>query len=89
MKNEKEVFRKGKAYFIRSLTFHMVGEVVDVVDGFILMKNASWIADSGRFMNALRDGTLDEVEPCGDAIVNCQNICDAFPWMHKLPREQK
>ena len=86
---EKIPFETGKSYFIRTVTYHLVGKVKKIVGNFIVLGNASWVADSGRFMNAIRDGTLSEVEPVGEAMVNMEAITDAFPWKHKLPDEQK
>jgi hypothetical protein len=40
-------------------------------------------------MNAIKNGTLSEVEPVGDALVNINSIVDVFPWKHDLPKEQK
>jgi hypothetical protein len=40
-------------------------------------------------MNAIKNGSLDEVEPVGDAFVNSNSIVDIFPWKHDLPKEQK
>ena len=40
-------------------------------------------------MNAIKDGTLDEVEPVGDAFVNLDAVTDFFPWKHTLPNDQK
>ena len=82
-------FERGKKYFIRTVTYHLVGEVFDIRDGFIFLNDAAWIADSGRFMNAIKDGTLSEVEPVGTAFVAVSAITDAFPWKHKLPLSQK
>ena len=79
----------GKKLFIRTVTYHLVGEVVKKIANFLQLKNASWVADSGRFMQAIKDGTLDEVEPVGEAWVNLNAITDMFPWKHKLPTEQK
>ncbi len=79
----------GEKLFIRTVTYHLVGEVVKKVANFLQLKNASWIADSGRFMNAIKDGTLDEVEPVGEAWVNLNAITDMFPWKHALPKDQK
>ncbi len=79
----------GKKFFIRTVTYHMVGEVTKRMGAFIELKDASWIADSGRFMNAIKDGTLSEVEPVGVAWVNLSSVVDFFPWKHKLPKEQK
>ena len=79
----------GKSFFIRTVTYHLVGKVEKIVGKFIILKDASWIADSGRFMSAIKEGTLNEVEPVGQAFVNIESITDFFPWKHKLPTEQK
>lgn len=82
-------FKVGQAYFIRTVTYHLVGKLTAIQAGFLVLTDASWIADSGRFMSAIKDGSLSEVEPVGDAIVNIAAITDAFPWAHTLPKEQK
>ena len=79
----------GKSFYLRTVTYHLVGKVEKIVGKFLVLKNASWIADSGRFMNAIKDGTLNEVEPVGVAFVNLESVTDFFPWTHKLPTEQK
>ena len=79
----------GGKFFFRTVTYHTVGEVVKIVGRFVQLKDASWVADSGRFMNAIKDGTLDEVEPVGKAFVNLDTVVDIFPWTHTLPTEQK
>jgi hypothetical protein len=79
----------GQKLFIRTVTYHMVGKVTKLVGQFFELKDASWVADSGRFMGAIKDGTLDEVEPVGTAWLNVQSIVDIFPWKHDLPKTQK
>lgn len=79
----------GGKYYFRTVTYHLTGEVKKIVGRFAYLKNAAWIADSGRFMGAIKDGTLNEVEPVGDAFVNLDTVTDFFPWKHKLPTEQK
>lgn len=79
----------GDKYFFRTVTYHLVGEVKKIVGRFAYLKNASWVADSGRFMEAIKQGTLNEVEPVGDAFVNLDSVTDFFPWKHQLPKEQK
>lgn len=86
-KNESP-FEVGAAYFIRTVTYHLTGRVKAVIGSFLILEDAAWIADSGRFMQAIQDGKLSEVEPAGDAIVNVNAISDAFPWKHALPKEQ-
>ena len=79
----------GQKFFFRTVTYHTVGEVKKIVGRFAYLKDASWVADSGRFMEAIKNGTLNEVEPVGDAFVNIDTVVDFFPWKHKLPMEQK
>ena len=83
------VFKIGRSYFIRTVTYHLVGKVTGITDGFLILSGASWVAESGRFMQAIKDGILNEVEPVGDALVNIAAITDAFPWKHQLPTDQR
>lgn len=79
----------GSKFYFRTVTYHQVGEVKKIVGRFAFLKNASWVADSGRFMEAIKNGTLSEVEPVGDAFVNLDTVVDFFPWKHSLPKDQK
>lgn len=83
------MFEKGKSYFIRTVTYHLVGRVKAIKGNFMELTDASWVADSGRFTQCIKDGTLSEVEPVGTALVNMDSIVDAFPWGHDLPTKQK
>ena len=83
------MFEAGEKVFIRTVTFHQVGEVVGVVDGFVVLTQASWVADSGRFSAALQNGDLTEVEYVGECSVNMASIVDTFPWTHDLPTATK
>lgn len=82
-------FELGKAYLIRTVTYFTVGKLKKVVGDFLMLEEASYVADTGRFMNAVKNGSLNEVEPTGTCYVNINSIVDAFPWKHKLPQEQK
>lgn len=79
----------GEKWFFRTVTYHLVGEVKKIVGRFAHLKNASWIADSGRFNEAIKNGTLSEVEPVGEAFINLDTVVDFFPWVHKLPTQVK
>lgn len=79
----------GHKWFIRTVTYHMVGRVVGRVGAFLKMEDSAWIADSGRFMGFIKDGVASEVEPVGTCYVNMDTAIDIFPWKHKLPKEQK
>lgn len=83
-------FQKGSAYFIRTVTYFATGKVKAIVGNFLVLEDAAWIADTGRFSDAIAKGIVSEVEPVNvDMFVNTSSITDAFPWVHKLPREQK
>lgn len=83
-------FEVGKAYFIRTCTYHFTGRIREITGGFLVLDDAAWIADSGRFADALKAGTLNEVEPMPDGtLVAIGAITDAAPWAHALPTNQK
>ena len=80
----------GTSYLIRTVTYAQVGRLVAVHDNELVLDDASWVADTGRFMDALKSGTLDEVEPVfHPIIVNRGAIVDVYVWAHTLPREPK
>ena len=79
----------GEKFFFRTITYHLTGRVKKVIGHILELENAAWIADSGRFMNAIKEGTLKEVEPVGRAYINIQSVTDFFPWKHPLPESQK
>lgn len=79
----------GKQLFMRTVTYHIVGKVENIIGSFFILSNASWIADSGRFMNAIKDGELNEIEPLGDWMVNYNSITDMGYWKHSLNLKQK
>lgn len=80
----------GKTYFIRTVTMHLLGRLEAVTDKELLLSSASWIADSGRFHEAINTGKLSEIEPFkSDVIVGRAALIDATEWTHKLPKEAK
>lgn len=88
--NKHRFWEIGKCYFVRTVTMHGVGKLVDVQDGELLFSNYSWIADSGRFHDAMKTGEFSEIEPfVNDVIVNRNSVIDATLWLHKLPVDQK
>lgn len=89
-KNLELPFKIGEAYFIRTVTYFATGRVKAIVGSFLVLEDAAWIADTGRFSDALAKGVMDEVEPVDvEMFVNTGSITDAFPWKFNLPREQK
>lgn len=85
-------YKVGENYFIRTVTHFNTGRLIRVTPKELVLKDAAWIADTGRFMQAIRDGKLNEVEPYPDGeevIVGRGAVVDAVVWKHALPREQK
>lgn len=83
-------FEIGKNYFIRTVTYFATGKVKAVIGQFIELEDAAWVADTGRFRQAIMDGVLSEVEPVEvPMFINLNSVTDAFVWKHALPREQK
>ena len=80
----------GKSVFVRTVTLYYTGKVTAIKDGFVELADAAWIADAGRFANALKTGSLSEVEPFpGSCFVSLGAIVDVCEWTHDLPRTQK
>jgi|SRR3990167_1621811 len=78
----------GEKFFFRTVTYHLTGKVKKVIGSILELENAAWIADSGRFMTAIKEGKLNEVEPVGRAFININSVVDFFPWKHELPNKQ-
>ena len=78
----------GEKFFFRTVTYHLTGRVKKVIGSILELEDAAWIADSGRFMDCIKHGKLNEVEPVGRAYLNIQTVTDFFPWKHELPSEQ-
>lgn len=89
--SSKEVpFEVGECYYIRTVTHHQTGRVKKIVGDFLVLEDAAWIADSGRWKDAIESGNLNEVEPVEcDVFVNMTSVIDAYEWSHRLPRQQK
>lgn len=86
----------GKAYFVRCITHHYCGRLAGfaVIAGrsFLVLVDASWVADDGPFAAAIATGILNEVEPYPDGqpvYVLAEAISDFTEWKHALPRERK
>jgi hypothetical protein len=79
----------GKKVLIRTVTYHYTGKVESVGDGVMRLSGAAWIADSGRFHQALKESKFEEVEPyVKDVLINCAAIVDVTE-IDALPTTQK
>ncbi len=81
---------KGNNVFIRTVTHYYTGTILEVTEHEIVLADAAWVADTGRFSAALTTGSLSEVEPFPDTVsVNRGAVVDVTHWRHPLPREVK
>ena len=79
----------GKIFFIRTVTYHFIGKVEGLMGPFLKLSQTVWVADSGRFTQAIKNGSLNEVEIMGDWQINVNSITDFGLWHHTIPKEQK
>ncbi len=89
--NEHPFWKIGSGYFIRTDTYHITGKLVAITDTELVLVDAAWIADSGRFAPAMAGGEFSEVEPWPDGkpvLVGRYTIRDAS-YRDTLPRVQK
>ncbi len=72
-------FEIGQPYLIRTVTMIDTGRVVRVTAQEIVLTEAAWIADTGRFSDALKKCEFNEVEPFpnGEVIIGRGSIIDA------------
>ena len=79
----------GANILIRSATVYNVGRLTEIDEDFLLLEDASWVADTGRWTEAHESGSFSELEPHrpGSVFVARGGIVDITPWGHELPRE--
>jgi hypothetical protein len=84
-------YEVGKNYFIQTVTHYYTGKLVEVLPHELVLEDAAWIADTGRFEQFIKEGTVNEVEPypAGRLVLGRGSLIQAFQWTHALPRLQK
>lgn len=83
-------FEVGRQYFIRTVTYHHTGRLAAIYPNELVLEDAAWIADSGRFADALASGNFNEVEPFPNPVIIARSsIVDATEFEGALPRTQK
>lgn len=87
---DNSAWELGKVYLIRTVTMIDVGRVVAVTAHEIILEDACWIADTGRFADALLGKGYGETEPFPDGrvIVGRGSIIDATQ-VSSVVRSQK
>jgi hypothetical protein len=88
---ESTAYEVGKNYFIRTVTHHYTGKLVEIYRRELVLIDAAWIADDGRFADAIKSESFAEVEPWPKdkrVIIGRDTIIDATK-IATLPRDQK
>ena len=90
--NTDNVWQVGKNYLIRTVTMIDTGRLVHVTEHELVLEDAAWIADTGRYADAV-SGKADflEVEPYPEGrrvIVGRGAVIDAVE-IDSLPRTQR
>lgn len=91
-KSQTHPYVIGEKYFIRTVTHHFTGQLVAVHQQELVITDAAWIADDGRFTQAIAKGEFNEVEPYPDnemVVIGRSSIIDAVRFTPDLPRSQK
>lgn len=82
-------YQIGASYFIRTVTHYYTGRLVAVYENELVLEDAAWIPDTGRYANLFQTGKPEEVEPLSEpVIIGRKAIIDCNPWKLVLPREQ-
>jgi hypothetical protein len=89
-KTDSSAWEIGKPYLIRTVTMIDTGRVVGVTEHEIILEDAAWIANTGRFSDAVAKAEFGEVEPFPDGrvIVGRGAIIDAVQ-ITLTPRSKK
>lgn len=85
-------YRIGANYLIRTVTNYYTGKLDAVYPQELLLSCAAWIADTGRWSQAVASGILQEVEPYPPGIgviVGRGSIIDAVEITWALPSVQR
>ena len=80
--------RVGDKVLIRTVLYHYIGEVQEIDQGEVRLKDASWLAESERWHVTLQTGRVRELEPYPNGVtVRLASVIDYCPWDHDLPRD--
>ena len=81
----------GQNVLIRTVTMIQVGHLDAVSPDTLVLSDAAWVADTGRFNEALTSGDVGECEPFPDGrvLVGRGAVIDACLWSAPLLRSVK
>jgi hypothetical protein len=88
--SDNSAWEIGKNYLIRTVTMIDTGRLIAVTQQELILEDAAWIPDTGRFSDAVKNCAFVEVEPfpSGRVILGRGSVIDAI-CIDELPRKQK
>lgn len=77
-------FIVGERVMVQTVTFYWCGEIAAVRDGWLILADAVWIANTGKLSKALESGVLALWEPAGSPVrINLERaVVAVLPWPH-------
>jgi hypothetical protein len=87
---DNSAWEVGAIYLIRTVTMIDTGRLVAVTAQELVLEDAAWIADTGRFADAVEKAEFGEVEPfpAGRVILGRGSVIDAVK-IKTAPRSQR
>lgn len=87
-------FVVGTQYLFRTIGYHWLGKVAAITGKFLTIDEATWVANTGRFSDALNGGieklSSAELEPSPrPVVINSDHITDAVEYPFSIPRGVK
>ena len=91
MAKSNTFLKKGDKVLIRTVTYFQAGEFEEMKGGFIKLNKASWVADTGRFTQAVASAEFNEVEmfPEGKPVFVAISAIIDITFLPSLPMTQK
>ncbi len=78
-KSNETYLQIGKSYHIRTVTYATAGKLKAITKNEFVFESASWVADTGRFNEYIKDTSrVKENEYIGEIIVNRDAVVDVI-----------
>lgn len=65
----KHPYKIGESYLLRTVTHYIAGKLAAVYPLELVFDDAAWVADTGRFNEALKSGSFNEQEPYQNSVI--------------------
>lgn len=82
-------YKIGQAYLVETVTKYYTGRLIAVHAQELVLEDAAWIADTGRYSQAVKTGDFSEVEPIQGPVVVGRGSIVSVEEQPKLNLSQK